>query len=97
MKPKPEPIPFNPESSINFGKRSRGKGFCVSCQRQVSLITFDTAIIVLCVNPDDFLQLLEEGKIHRLHNSKGRILACLDSVKKETALSKRKAAQSGDA
>ncbi len=97
MKLKTEPIPFNPESSLNFGKRSRGKAFCVSCQRLVSLITFDTAIIVLCVNSDDFLQMLEDGKIHRLHNSKGKILACLNSVKKEAAFGKGKAAQSDDA
>jgi hypothetical protein len=97
MKFKTEPISFEPESSMNFGKRSRGKAFCVSCQRQVNLITFDTAIIVLCVNPDDFLRLLEEGNIHRLHNSKGKILACLNSVKKVAARRKGKAAQSDDA
>jgi hypothetical protein len=85
MKFKTEPVSFEPESSVNFGKRTSTKAFCIVCQRRVSLITFDTAIIVLCVNPDDFLRLLEDGRIHRLHNSKGRILACLNSVRKTAA------------
>lgn len=97
MKFKTEAISFEPESSMNFGKQSRGKTFCATCQRQVNLITFDTAIIVLCSNPDDFLRLVEEGKIHRLHNSKGKILACLNSVKKETVQRKGSAAKSDDA
>jgi hypothetical protein len=97
MKFKSEPGSFEPESGINSGKRTSTKAFCIVCQRRVNLITFDTAIIVLCVDPDGFLRLLEEGRIHRLHNSKGRILACLNSVRKAAAHRRDDALRTGNA
>lgn len=37
---------------------------------------------MLCIDGDEFVQLAEEGRIQRMHNSTGRILACLRSLKR---------------
>lgn len=60
--------------------RSRSRAFCPLCNKPVDLISFKDAADFCKVKIDDIESQAESGELHRIHNSKGKILICGESL-----------------
>lgn len=60
--------------------RSRSRAFCPRCEKPVDLMTFDEAADFCKVKIDDIETQAEKGDLHRIHNSKGKVLICTESL-----------------
>ncbi len=72
-----------PEAGSESGRlpeRSRDRAFCILCDRIVRLVTPQESEEMFKANWVELMQLTEQGKIHRIHNSKGRIRICFNSL-----------------
>jgi sulfur relay (sulfurtransferase) DsrF/TusC family protein len=63
-------------------KRSEKQAFCFICEKQVSLLTFQQASELNETNRLKITKHLEKGLLHRIHNSKGEVSICRDSLQK---------------
>lgn len=60
--------------------RTRTQAFCFRCECQVSLMSFQQETELDDIDRMEITRLDENGLVHRIHNSKGQILICLNSV-----------------
>jgi hypothetical protein len=60
--------------------RSRDRAFCILCDQIVRLVTPQESEEMFKANWVELMRLTEQGKIHRIHNSRGRIRICFNSL-----------------
>lgn len=60
--------------------RSRSRAFCPLCDKPVDLISFEDAANFSKVKIGDIESQAESGALHRIHNSKGKVLICGESL-----------------
>lgn len=60
--------------------RSRKSAFCPVCDRPVPLVSDSAAEGLFKVEIDDLMKLAAMGRLHRLHNIRGRLMFCGDSL-----------------
>ena len=65
--------------SANF-HRTRGRAFCLKCQKPVDLMAFSNAAEFFKTDLEDIEQLAETGQLHRIHNRRGETMICCDSL-----------------
>lgn len=72
-------------SNPNISKfpRSRSRAYCPRCEKPVELMSFEEAAEFYKANVGDIEALTETGELHRVHNSKGKVLICSDSLFKD--------------
>jgi DNA-binding LytR/AlgR family response regulator len=66
--------------SLSGFKRTENEAYCLLCEREVELKTFEQAAEILKTNFREILDLAEAGQVHRLHNSRGRVVICSESL-----------------
>jgi hypothetical protein len=60
--------------------RRLGFAFCPVCAKAVELLSFETAAELFGVSTEDIESIRKKGDLHGLHNMKGEILICSDSL-----------------
>ncbi len=65
--------------SANF-HRTRGRAFCLKCQKPVDLMAYANAAEFFKTDLEDIEQLAETGQLHRIHNRRGETMICSDSL-----------------
>jgi hypothetical protein len=65
--------------SANF-HRTRGRAFCLKCQKPVDLMAYANAAEFFKTDLEDIEQLAETGQLHRIHNRRGEMMICSDSL-----------------
>lgn len=65
--------------SANF-HRTRGRAFCIKCQKPVDLMAYGNAAEFFKTDLEDIEQLAETGQLHRIHNRRGETMICCDSL-----------------
>lgn len=77
----------NPKESSETGSpisaeyfRTRDRAFCLKCQKPVDLMTYAKAAEFFKMEVEDILQLAEGGHLHRIHNRRGVMMICGDSL-----------------
>ena len=60
--------------------RRRGSAYCPLCEKLVELLGFSEAADLFNTDTDDIELLTKAGEIHRIHNSRGKVLVCSDSL-----------------
>jgi len=60
--------------------RRRGAAYCPLCEKLVELLGFSEAADLFNTDTDDIDSLARGGEIHRIHNSRGKVLICSDSL-----------------
>lgn len=63
--------------------RSRCRAFCPRCEKPVDLMSFDESAEFYKTNVGSIEALAESGDLHRVHNRKGKVLICCESLFKE--------------
>jgi ribosomal protein S20 len=63
-------------------RRSQTRAFCFLCDAQVELISMAQAAERCRTTQYEIYQLVEQGEVHRIHNSKGSIMVCRNSLEK---------------
>lgn len=66
--------------SLSGFKRTESEAFCMICEKEVGLKTFEQAAKTLKTDFGEILDLAEAKKIHRLHNSRGTVAICSESL-----------------
>ncbi|HSK71819.1 MAG TPA: hypothetical protein VK892_09005 [Pyrinomonadaceae bacterium] len=66
--------------SLSGFKRSESAAYCLVCEKEVELKTFEQAAETLKTDFGEILALAEAKKIHRLHNSRGAVVICGESL-----------------
>ena len=61
--------------------RSRSQAYCFLCKEQVELVSTAQAAQLTAVTQHEIYQCAENGEVHRIHNSKGKIMICRSSLK----------------
>ncbi len=76
---------MNNDSDPNISKfpRSRSRAFCPRCEKPVDLMNFEEAAAFCKTDVCDIEALAESGELHRVHNSKGNVLICCESLFKD--------------
>lgn len=65
--------------SANF-HRTRGRAFCLKCQKPVDLMAYANAAEFFKTDLEDISNLAETGQLHRIHNRRGEMMICSDSL-----------------
>ena len=65
--------------SANF-HRTRGRAFCLKCQKPVDLMTYPNAANFFKTDLEEIQALAETGHLHRIHNRRGEMMICSDSI-----------------
>ena len=60
--------------------RTRDRAFCPECEKPVKLLSFAEADEFLKTGFENILRLAETNMLHRLHNRKGVVMICADSL-----------------
>ena len=60
--------------------RRRSAAYCPLCEKLVELLGFSEAADLFNTDTDDIELLANAGEIHRIHNSRGKVLICSDSL-----------------
>lgn len=60
--------------------RQIGFAYCPICEKAVELVTFESAAELFRTDVQDITLLAKQGNLHRLHDRKGEILICNDSL-----------------
>jgi hypothetical protein len=68
------------DPNISMFPRSRRRAFCPRCEKPVDLMSFEDAAAFYKTNVGSIEALTEAGDLHRVHNSKGKILICCESL-----------------
>lgn len=63
----------------NF-RRTQSFAFCPRCEKPVDLMFFDEAAAAYKTRIETIAAVAERGRLHRLHNSRGEILICGNSL-----------------
>lgn len=69
----------NPGLNTGNFPRSRSRAFCPRCEKPVDLMTFEEAAEFCKVKVGDIETQAAKGDLHRIHNSKGKVLICSES------------------
>ncbi len=62
-------------------RRSQSNAFCFLCHAKVELVSIPQAAQICRTTQHEVYQLAEKGEVHRIHNSKGNIMICRNSLK----------------
>lgn len=65
--------------SANF-HRTKIRAFCLRCQKPVDLMTYSNAAEFFKTDLEDIQELAETGHLHRVHNRRGEMMICSDSL-----------------
>lgn len=68
------------EPNISLFPRSRRRAFCPCCEKPVDLMSFEDAAAFYKSNVGSIEALTEAGDLHRVHNRKGEVLICCESL-----------------
>jgi hypothetical protein len=60
--------------------RTRDRVFCADCEKPVKLLTFAQAVEFVRTGLENIQRLAETGALHRLHNRKGAVMICSESL-----------------
>ena len=60
--------------------RTRDRAFCPDCDKPVKLLSFEQAADFIQTGFENLLRLAEMRELHRLHNRKGVVMVCADSL-----------------
>jgi len=60
--------------------RRRGFAYCPVCDKFVELLGFSESADLFNTDTDDIESLVIGGELHRIHNIRGKILICSDSL-----------------
>lgn len=60
--------------------RQTGFAYCPICEKLVELVGFAAAADIFNTDQDDIESLAKSGELHRVHNRRGRVLICSDSL-----------------
>ena len=61
-------------------KRRSGSTHCPRCSKQVDLMNFADAARCFNTDEQDIEYLAKTGEVHRLHNSRGEMMVCCNSL-----------------
>lgn len=62
-------------------KRTRQQAFCPLCETEVDLLSLDQAAEHCSTEPEEISRLIQNRSIHCLHNRKGAVLICFNSLR----------------
>jgi hypothetical protein len=68
------------ESKRAVFERTESQAFCLICNKQVGLLTFEHSAEILKTDLNEILEFAESGQIHRLHNALGKVEICAESL-----------------
>lgn len=68
--------PFERIGSHHVFLRRSSHAFCPVCAKQVELVSFENAAKLFHTDMQDIRFLTGSGDVHRVHNRKGRVMAC---------------------
>ena len=71
---------FNPANSGGLALRRSGHAFCPVCDKQVELISFESAAKLFHTDIQDIQFLTKNGEVHQVYNRKGRVIASAPSL-----------------
>ena len=74
---------MNTSRELNIGNvsiRLSDRAFCPVCQKLIKLVSFADAAAMFRTDEDDITGLAESLKLHRVHNRRGKIMICTDSL-----------------
>ena len=60
--------------------RTRDRALCPLCEKPVKLLTFSEAADFLKTGTAEIENLANTGKLHRLHNNRGKLMICAESL-----------------
>lgn len=60
--------------------RAGNRAFCLLCKRTTTLLDFWQAADLYATTRGEIMNRVEMGEIHRVHNSRGEILLCRNSM-----------------
>ncbi|HQU84054.1 MAG TPA: hypothetical protein PKY59_13045 [Pyrinomonadaceae bacterium] len=60
--------------------RTRNQAFCAFCELQVGLVAIEKAAENYQTTSVEIVVLAEKGIVHRLHNAKGKVMLCANSL-----------------
>ncbi len=66
--------------NISMFPRSRCRAYCPRCEKPVDLMSFEESAEFYKTNVGSIEALTEAGDLHRVHNSKGKVLICGESL-----------------
>ncbi|MBK9153932.1 MAG: hypothetical protein IPM25_06900 [Chloracidobacterium sp.] len=75
-----EPLSNDGKARGRLQLRRSAHAFCLVCSKQVELISFDRAAELFHTDLQDIEFLAKAGSIHKVHNRKGKVLACINSL-----------------
>lgn len=61
-------------------RRTRDRAFCLKCQKPVDLMGYSNAAEFFKTDLEDIQGLAETGQLHRIHNRRGEMMICSDSL-----------------
>jgi hypothetical protein len=71
---------FDQASSRRLSLRRSSNAFCPICSKQIELISFEDAAKLFHTDLQDIEFLTNQGDVHRVHNRKGKVMACSVSL-----------------
>ena len=74
---------MNTSSELNIGNisiRLSDHAFCPVCEKLNKLVSFSDAAAIFNTDEDDIVGLAESLKLHRVHNRRGTVMICTDSL-----------------
>lgn len=60
--------------------RTRSQSFCLKCRTQVGLVNTAHAAEFMKTAKYQIYEFADQGKIHLVHNSKGDVMVCFNSI-----------------
>lgn len=60
--------------------RRTASGFCPACEKPVELLSFERSAEMFNTDTQDITFLAKRGELHRLHNRKGELMICSNSL-----------------
>jgi hypothetical protein len=69
-----------PSKNTKASLRRRNHAFCPVCEKLVKLMSFSDSATAFKTDESDINQLAEKRQLHRLHNRRGKVMICADSL-----------------
>jgi hypothetical protein len=69
--------------NLNIGKvcvRLKDRAYCPMCEKLVRLLSFSDAAAIFRTDVNDIEKLGINGRLHRLHDRRAKLMICTDSV-----------------
>ena len=73
-------IETNRKRLLSEGFRRSDQAFCLICQKPVKLLTFLQTADFFEIDVSHVYRLSEKSELHLLHNRKGKVMVCGDSL-----------------